>query len=91
MIAWLLLEILNNPQNKSDMSKMKQMLLATAAMYAVAQRYDPYSVNRKEGMTFNPDYKVKSSVKELREFTIKGNKIMAYSKKDAIKRLNHKK
>lgn len=42
-------------------------------------------------MTFNPDYKVKSSVKELREFTIKGNKIMAYSKKDAIKRLNHKK
>lgn len=77
--------------NKSDMSKMKQMLLATAAMYAVAQRYDPYSVNRKEGMTFNPDYKVKSSVKELREFTIKGNKIMAYSKKDAIKRLNHKK
>ena len=73
------------------MSKMKQMLLATAAMCAVAQRYDPYSVNRKEGMTFNPDYKVKSSVKELREFTIKGTRIMAYSKKDAIKRLNHKK
>lgn len=73
------------------MSRMKQMLLATAAMYAVAQRYDPYSVNRKEGMTFNPDYKVKLSFKELRKFTIKGNKIMAYSKKDTIKRLNHKK
>lgn len=73
------------------MSKMKQMLLATAAMCAVAQKYDPYSVNRKEGMTFNPNYKVKLLTKELREFTIKGNKIMAYSKKDAIKRLNHKK
>lgn len=70
---------------------MKQMLLATAAMCAVAQKYDPYSVNRKEGMTFNPNYKVKLLTKELREFTIKGNKIMAYSKKDAIKRLNHKK
>lgn len=73
------------------MSKMKQMLLAAAAMCAVAQRYDPYSVNREERMTFNPDYKVKSSTKELREFTIKGKKVMAYSKKDAIKRLKHKK
>lgn len=72
------------------MSKMKQMLLATAAMYAVAQKYDPYSVNRKEGMTFNPNYKVKLLTKELREFTIKGKKVMAYSKKDAIKRLKYK-
>lgn len=70
---------------------MKQMLLATAVMYAVAQKYDPYSVNRKEGMTFNPDYKVKSPTKELREFTIKGKKVMAYSKKDAIKRLKYNK
>lgn len=73
------------------MSRMKQMLLAAAAMCAVAQKYDPYSVNREERMTFNPDYKVKSEVKELREFTIKGTRIMAYSKKDAIKRLKHKK
>lgn len=69
---------------------MKQLLLATAAMCAVAQGYNPYAGKRKEGMTFNPDYKVKSSVKELREFTIKGQKIMAYSKKDAIKRLKHR-
>lgn len=41
-------------------------------------------------MTFNPGYKVKSSTKELREFTIKGKKVMAYSKKDAIQRLKHK-
>lgn len=69
---------------------MKQMLLAAAAMCAVAQKYDPYSVNRKEGMTFNPNYKVKLLTKELREFTIKGKKVMAYSKKDAIKRLKYK-
>lgn len=73
------------------MSKLKQMLLATAAMCAAAQSYDPYFMNRKDRMAFNPDYKVKSSVKELREFTIKGMKVRAYSKKDAIKRLIHKK
>jgi hypothetical protein len=73
------------------MSKIKQMLLATAAMCAAAQSYNSYSINRKKEMAFNPDYKVKSSIKELREFTIKGKKVMAYSKKDAIKRLIHKK
>lgn len=73
------------------MSKIKQILLATAAMCAAAQSYNPYSINHKEGMAFNPDYKVKSSVKELREFTIKGKKVRAYSKKDAIKRLRYKK
>lgn len=73
------------------MSKLKQMLLATVAMCAAAQSYDPYFMNRKKRMAFNPDYKVKSSVKELREFTIKGKKVRAYSKKDAIKRLRYKK
>ena len=73
------------------MSKIKQMLLATATMCAAAQSYNSYSINRKKEMAFNPDYKVKSSIKELREFTIKGKKVMAYSKKDAIKRLIHKK
>lgn len=66
------------------------MLLATAAMCAVAQGYNPYAGKREERMAFNPDYKVKTSVKKLREFTIKGNKVMAYSKKDAIKRLKHR-
>lgn len=73
------------------MSKMKQMLLATAMMCAAAQSYDkhPYSLKSKKGMRFNPDYKGQASVKELREFTVKGKKIMAYSKKDAIKRFKH--
>lgn len=45
----------------------------------------------KAGMSFNPDYKNKEPKKELRMFTIKGRQIEAYSKKDAIKRLKHKK
>lgn len=40
---------------------------------------------------FNPDYRVSTPKKELKEFDIKGCKIMAYSRKDAIKRLKHKK
>lgn len=40
---------------------------------------------------FNPNYRRPSENKELREFNMKGKKIMAYSKKDAIKRLKHKK
>ena len=71
------------------MNKLKLML--SAAMCAVAQNYDLYAMKRKKGMSFNPNYKVKSSVKELREFTIRGKVVMAYSKKDAIKRLKHKK
>lgn len=39
---------------------------------------------------FNPDYRRPASKKELREFDIRGRKIMAYSRKDAIKRLKHK-
>ena len=34
---------------------------------------------------------IKEDNRELREYIIKGQKVMAYSKKDAIKRLNHKK
>lgn len=33
---------------------------------------------------------IKKRNKELREYIIKGQKVMAYSKKDAIIRLNHK-
>lgn len=48
-------------------------------------------------MTRRPKYKIKFSDKplkvtnsrQLKEFTIKGHKIMAYSKKDAITRLKH--
>lgn len=39
---------------------------------------------------YNSDYKAKSVNRVLREFTIKGKKVMAFSKKDAIKRLKHR-
>lgn len=72
------------------MSKMKKILLATAAMMAVAnnEKMD-FIENPVAGMSFNPNYKVRHPHRELKEFSIKGNKIMAYSKKDAIKRLKH--
>ena len=38
-----------------------------------------------------PSDKQKCQPKELHEFTIKGVKIMAASKKDAIKKFNHRK
>lgn len=48
-------------------------------------------------MTCRPKYKIKFSDKllkvtnsrQLKEFTIKGHKVMAYSRKDAITRLKH--
>lgn len=44
-----------------------------------------------KGRSFNPNYRVPTPKRELKEFNIKGCKIMAYSRKDAIKRLKHKK
>ncbi len=40
-------------------------------------------------MRFNPDYRRPKESRELREFNVKGKKVMAYSRKDAIKRLKH--
>ena len=79
----------NNPQN---MNRMKQIMLATLGIAALAQSAEsPYdTTRRKEGMRFNPDYKPRSASKELREFCVKGEKVMAYSKKDALKRLNYR-
>lgn len=44
---------------------------------------------RKVEMRFNPDYRRPKVVREMREFVVGGRKVMAYSRKDAIKRLNH--
>lgn len=41
--------------------------------------------------SISPSDKQKLLSKELHEFTIKGVKIMATSKKDAIKKYNHRK
>lgn len=48
--------------------------------------------NNKYGLAFhNKDYREKAVRRDLREFVIGGEKVMAYSKKDAIKRLKHAK
>ena len=72
----------------------KNLMLAMAGMLAMTS--DPFI-----GRTNFPEREVKFSDKskrlfgephrELREFLIKGHKIMAYSKKDAITRLKHQK
>lgn len=73
------------------MSRLKQIAAATLAMCAAVENdcfYYDKPVTRR--MRFNPDYKVTPPNRVLREFTVNGNKVMAYSKKDAIKRMKHK-
>ena len=43
----------------------------------------------KTGSGMNPNYRRPEEKKQEKEFCIKGIKVMAYSKKDAIKRLKH--
>lgn len=72
--------------------KIRKAALLTLGMAALSSSMigNPYNTKRIRH-NYNPDYKIKSPIRELREFTIKGKKIMAYSKKDAIKRLKHQK
>lgn len=74
------------------MNKYFKALSRLAALSTcAASESNLYGVPNKAEMKFNPDYKVDTPKKELREFTIKGHKVMAYSKKDAIKRMKHRK
>ena len=72
--------------------KIRKAVLLTLGMAALSSSMigNPYNTKRIRH-NYNPDYKIKSPIRELREFTVKGKKIMAYSKKDAIKRLKHQK
>ena len=73
------------------MSRLKQIILETAMMSLAASGNNMYMYrNPDNGMRFNPNYRPKTQHRELREFTVKGQKVMAYSKKDAITRLKHK-
>lgn len=75
------------------MSRLKQIMLSTAMMMGLAASGDNVYIyrNPSRGIGFNPNYKPKTLHRELREFTVKGKKVMAYSKKDAITRLKHSK
>jgi hypothetical protein len=75
------------------MSRLKQIMLETAMMMGLADSGNNVYMDKNPscGMKFNPNYRPKTQHRELREFTVKGKKVMAYSKKDAITRLKHSK
>lgn len=76
----------------------KRSLLALLAGYAMvaAQYNERYRPTPKRQMPYDDNGfsdKVPKAVdsRQLREFSIKGHKVMAYSRKDAITRLKHQK
>lgn len=77
------------------MKHLSRLFMMTAAMVASCSDDVYYTRNfnrdqyRKEIDTNNYKANEKAHDKILREYKIKGKTIMAYSKKDAIKRLKH--
>jgi hypothetical protein len=71
---------------------IKEVMVLTMLSMAYSNGGGIYGIPRGKRVDRN-NYRanIKEDNKELREYTIKGQKVMAYSKKDAIKRLNHKK
>lgn len=73
-------------------NRMKGMALMTAMMAAAAGSDDLFGRPRREpAKQRTPTPRAKQPARQLREFTIKGEKVMAYSKKDAVIRLKHQK
>lgn len=69
-------------------------LVCTMAAFDKHEGLYPMPFDKYESDTdfpISPSDKLKLLSKELHEFTIKGVKIMATSKKDAIKKYNHHK
>ena len=77
------------------MSKLSQLMAAHIALLsATACHKNPFGIEyyrQKDDYGSVPTDKQKCRPKEQHEFTIKGIKIMAASKKDAIKKFNHRK
>lgn len=75
------------------MKGMKTLALALMAMAAMESGNNGGFRERepKIRMRFNPKHKHKPVRKYLHEFSINGEKVMAYSRKNAITRLRHKK
>ena len=77
------------------MSKLSQLMAAHIALLsATACHKNPFGIEyyrRKDDYGSVPTDKQKCRPKEQHEFTINGIKIMAASKKDAIKKFNHRK
>lgn len=71
---------------------MKSFILPLVIAMAAAENPNSiYNTCFSSKPKYNPNYRPKQAHKELREFCIKGQKVMAYSRKDAIIRLKHKK
>ncbi|WP_455758818.1 hypothetical protein [Phocaeicola coprocola] len=71
---------------------MKSILLQAILMMAASENPNKVFDSLFPGNSkYNPDYKKKPVHRELKEFCIKGEKVKAYSRKDAIVRLKHKK
>ena len=68
------------------MKNIMAMMLASMAMAGEHGGIRDYKPREKKKAVLLPSDK---KVKQLHEFTIKGQKVMAYSKKDAIIRLRH--
>ena len=77
------------------MSKLSQLMAAHMALLsATACHKNPFGIEyyrRKDDYGSVPTDKQKCRPKEQHEFTINGIKIVAASKKDAIKKFNHRK
>ena len=67
------------------------LMMASTAAYAQDDTFRSPSLRLDAPSGNIPSDKQKCQPKEQNEFTIKGIKIMAASKKDAIKKFNHRK
>lgn len=67
------------------------LIMAATAAYAQDSIFESPSPKLDESKGNIPSDKQKCQPKAQHEFTIKGIKIMAASKKDAIKKYNHRK
>lgn len=72
--------------------KMKSAMLSLImAMAAAGSSENVYGASFRGKPKYNPDYRPKQAHRAMKEFCINGEKVMAYSRKDAIVRLRHKK
>lgn len=72
--------------------KMKSAMLSLImAMSAAGSSENVYGTSFRGRPKYNQNYRPKQAHREMKEFCINGEKVMAYSRKDAIVRLRHKK
>lgn len=68
---------------------MKRGLITMLAAAIDLVNNEGYSRYMSKGKGMSPDYRRPPIKKEEKEFDINGVKVLAYSRKDAIKRIKH--